>query len=118
MKKDTWIEGTLKMEDLAIGQEYLNWNTKQLSILTNLTKNSVEMFNTADRKSFYKSGQVDADGEVQRARLKGFDSFQWYTLQDFNRSFKEIDVIKHKLEHLKIWLNTCIDKQKWTKFVC
>lgn len=116
-KKENWIQSDIRMEEIRVGGYFINHSTGQLSTVTDLTSNSIEMFNTANKKSFYKTGQTDADGEAQSSgRLKGFDSKNWYTLENFNREYKrfEGDVIEYKFEVLKKWLNDCITKQKWT----
>jgi hypothetical protein len=92
MKQEKWINGEVKFEDLAVGQEYLNWGTKQISEVTALTSNSVELFNKTDRKNCYKSGQKDINGEVQTiGKRKGIDSKNWYQMDAFNRTFKVIE---------------------------
>lgn len=92
MKNDNWIESDIKFEEIKIGQEYLNWDTKQISTITDLTSNSIEAFNRTDRNNVYLSGQKDADGVIQKTgRRRGIDGKNWYTLQDFNRKFKRLD---------------------------
>jgi len=92
MKQDKWIQGDVKFEDLAIGQEYLCWATKQVSTVTALSSNSVEMFNKTDRKNCYKSGQKDITGEIQlTGKRKGIDAKNWYEMDSFNRTFKVIE---------------------------
>lgn len=94
MKQSNKYQGDVKFEDLAIGQQYIHLNTNQLSDVINLTTNSVEMFNRTDRNNCFKSGQKDADGEVQLTKKrKGIDATNWYEGGDmFNRTFKKIEI--------------------------
>ena len=113
-----WIQSNFKFEDIQIGMQFLNHESQQLSTVTNKTSSSIEMFNTANKKSFYTAGQKNIDGEVEtKVRLKGIDSYNWYTMEQFNRSFQEVDTIQHKLRICEEWLKECIKKQQWTKLV-
>jgi hypothetical protein len=92
MKQNEKFQGDVKFEDLVIGQEYLHFKTKQVSTVTDLTANSVELFNRTDRKKCYKSGQKDSDGEIQlTGKRKGIDNKCWYEMDMFNRTFKTIE---------------------------
>lgn len=81
---------SLTIDEINLGEEFINSKLNTISIVTAKTSNSVELFNRTDRNNRYTDGQKDADGEVQTGRCKGVDAKNWYTLQDFNRYFKEI----------------------------
>ena len=90
-KREQWIDSEFKFEDIKIGNEYLNWKTKTLSLVTNLTSNTIEMFNKTDQANRYKAGSKDVNGEIQLVgRLRGIDCKNWYTLDSFNRQFKSV----------------------------
>ncbi len=92
MKQNERFDSGIKFEDLAIGQEYLFARVNTISTVTNLSSNSVELFNRTDRKNCYKSGQKDANGEVQTiGRRRGIDGKNWYEMDMFNRTFKTIN---------------------------
>lgn len=90
MKKQDWYQGEVKFEELAVGQKWLNIASNQLDEITRLTSNSIEIFVTADEKKFFKTGQLNSDGEVEtKKRLKGVSHLNWYELSQFNRAFKK-----------------------------
>jgi len=70
-------QGDLKMEDLCIGMKLIRICNNQESIITNLTSNSIEVYNTADKR--FK----DKDG-----KLTGINSKNWYEFSWFNRKYK------------------------------
>ncbi len=118
MKKVEWIDGNITTEELIIGEEVLNWNTKQLSKITNLTNNSVELYNKADVKSVYKNTSINSDGEEEvKGKIRGIGGLNWYAIDQFNRTFKKVDVLEYKFDKLKNWLNECIIKGKWNKLI-
>lgn len=74
-------QGNITIEQLEIGMECLFLLTNQRSVITNKTKNSVEILNFADKK--YKD---------KNNKLLGINSKNWYTMEWFNRKFKLIEV--------------------------
>lgn len=80
-----------KIEDINIGDEYTNKLIRTISTVTDKTSNSIQLFNRTDRNNRYLSGEKDASGEVQMSnRIKGIDSYQWYTMKEFNDKFTDI----------------------------
>lgn len=78
--KQNKIESDFKFEDLFIGLNIINIRTNQISTITNLTSNSIEVFNTANKKLIDKEN-----------KLKGISSTNWYDLSWFNRRFKKVN---------------------------
>lgn len=78
----------LNIEDIIIGQEFINCDTGTISTVISKTSNSIEMFNRADRNNRYLTGEKDASGEIQMSRrMKGIDCKQFYTIQSFRKKF-------------------------------
>ena len=67
-------QGSVKIEDIKIGQKFYNLQSKQFSTVTEKTSNTVELFNL-------------------RMSKKGVNSKCWYDMTWFNRLFlSETDV--------------------------
>jgi hypothetical protein len=75
-----------KIEDLKIGQKYINSLTGLESTITAITSNSVELFNLPDLNSKVDGKKKDDDGEII-GKLRGIKSKQYYTLDQFNKQF-------------------------------
>jgi hypothetical protein len=78
MKKN-WINSNFIFDEILVGQEYLNHDSDTISDVVGKTSNSIEMFNRCNKKNRDKEG-----------KLKGIDSKNWYTLDDFNRKYKSM----------------------------
>lgn len=65
-----------EFKDIQICDEFTCKSTGQISTVTDKTANSIEMFNTANKKS------VDEKG-----KLKGIDSKNWYVEKEFFKEF-------------------------------
>ncbi len=88
MKKG-WISSDFKFEDINVGDDFLNAELNTISTVTKKTTNSIEMLDRRDPKNRYASGAKDADGVVQvTGRFRGFDCSNWYTMDGFNRTYK------------------------------
>lgn len=81
--KENWISSDFTFDEIEVGMEVINGETKQVSRVIGKTSNTIEVFNTADQKS------RDQDG-----KLKGIDSSNWYNLDGFNRTFTRWSVNK------------------------
>jgi hypothetical protein len=64
-------------EQAKIGDQFINLLTNQISLVTNKTENSIELFNTKDGKK-----------KDQFGNHTGVDCLQWYERSWFERKFK------------------------------
>lgn len=77
------MSSIINIGDVKVGNSYINTTTNQLSIVTKLTSNSIEVLNFADKKLVYS--------KKEGSGLKGIDSTNWYTIESFNRKYKSSD---------------------------
>ena|ERR1035437_10898006 len=88
--KSKWFTSDFTFEELEIGMKILNGSTGQESIITGLTSNSVEVYNTADKKSVKQNQKKEDDDDIEIGKLKGVGSKCWYDMKMFNETFKKI----------------------------
>jgi alpha-ketoglutarate-dependent taurine dioxygenase len=88
--KSKRFKSDFTFEELTIGMQVLYAESNTVSDITNLTSNSIETYNRTNQKNRYKTGAVDSSGEVQSGKLKGINGKNWYTLEEFNRTFKRV----------------------------
>lgn len=77
-------------DELEIGMKVLFVDCNTESTIIEKSANSIRTYNLTNQKNRYKTGAKDADGEVQSGKLKGVNASNWYTLEEFNRTFKRI----------------------------
>ncbi len=72
-------DGKLTIDEIQIDDKFIFLLTGQESIVTNKTANSVETYDTADKKCVDKNG-----------KLKGISCKNWHELSNFNRKYKKV----------------------------
>lgn len=77
-------------EELEIGTKVWFVVCDTESTIIEKSSNTIRTYNLTNQKNRYKTGAKDADGEVQSGKLKGRNASNWYTLEEFNRTFKRI----------------------------
>jgi len=87
------FQGGHKIEDIKVGDKFLNMYSEQVSTVTGLTSSSIEMLNMADTrnlKGMRKKVINNWGDEEDKGKVRGIDSKQWYVLDNFNMIFKRI----------------------------
>jgi len=93
--KQERFQSYFKIEELNIGDEVIDGITGQIAVITDKTKNSIESYITADKKSVKTKGKsniekfYDSENDmVDVGQLKGISYKNWFGLDQFNRRFK------------------------------
>ena len=119
-KQEGWHQGNVRFEDISVGTYFLNVNSNRLSLVTALTSNSVEMYNKADvahsMKMFKKNkGKSSNDWDEEddgKFRVQGKSTRNWYAMDQFNRTFKQVDYWQHYFDQARKWVNMFIDSYR------
>ena len=88
--KSKRFKSDFTFEELEIGMKVFFAECETESTIIEKSSNTIRTYNLTNQKNCYKSGAKDADGEIQSGKLKGVNATNWYTLEEFNRTFKRI----------------------------
>jgi hypothetical protein len=77
--KSKRFKSDFNIEELIIGFDVLLARAGTTSTVTNKTSSTIEVLNRCDRNNVDESG-----------KRRGIDSKNWYTLDDFNKTFKRL----------------------------